>query len=168
VVLADIGLPGMSGIEGVRRIHQRHPELPILMLTVYGDDDLVFGAVCAGACGYLLKETEPGRLLECIRELHAGGAPMSPEIARKVVMTFRKSPPPGEPEIELSPRQIRILQLLAEGHSYKNCAESLGLSLDTIRFHVRKIYDRLHVHSRSEAVWKGFVKGIVQARRGAP
>ncbi len=84
VVLADIGLPGISGIEGVRRIHQRFPELPILMLTVHGDDDSVFAAVCAGACGYLLKETEPARLLECVRELHAGGAPMSPEIARKV------------------------------------------------------------------------------------
>jgi DNA-binding NarL/FixJ family response regulator len=166
VLLADIGLPGMSGIEGVRLIHQHHPELPILMLTVHGDDDLVFGAVCAGACGYLLKETEPGRLLECIRELHAGGAPMSPEIARKVVMTFRKYPPPRESDVELSARQVRILQLLAEGHTYKSCAESLGLSLDTIRFHVRKIYDRLHVHSRSEAIWKVFVKGTVPAQRG--
>lgn len=154
VVLADIGLPGMSGIEGVRRIHQRFPDLPILMLTVHGDDDSVFAAVCAGACGYLLKETEPARLLECIRELHAGGAPMSPEIARKVVLAFRMFPPPSQPEVELSPRQIEILQLLAQGHSYKSCAEALGLSLDTVRFHVRRIYDRLHVHSRSEAVWK--------------
>lgn len=166
VLLADIGLPGMSGIEGVRLVHQRHPHLPILMLTVHGDDDLVFGAVCAGACGYLLKETEPGRLLECIRELHAGGAPMSPEIARKVVMHFRRFPPPRESDVELSARQVRILQLLAEGHTYKSCAESLGLSLDTIRFHVRKIYDRLHVHSRSEAIWKVFVKGKVPSQRG--
>jgi DNA-binding NarL/FixJ family response regulator len=167
VLLADIGLPGMSGIEGVRRLHERFPELPILMLTVHGDDDSVFAAVCAGACGYLLKETEPERLLECIRELHAGGAPMSPEIARKVVQTFRKLAPASQPEVELSARQIKILQMLAEGHSYKTCAESLGLSVDTVRFHVRRIYERLHVHSRSEAVWKALVGGVLRARRGA-
>jgi DNA-binding NarL/FixJ family response regulator len=166
VLLADIGLPGMSGIEGVRRIHERCPELPILMLTVHGDDDSVFAAVCAGACGYLLKETEPAKILECIRELHAGGAPMSPEIARKVVNTFRKLDPVDQQDADLSPRQLEILRLLAEGHSYKTCAESLGLSLDTVRFHVRRIYDRLHVHSRSEAVWKAFVSGVLQARRG--
>jgi DNA-binding NarL/FixJ family response regulator len=163
VLLADIGLPGMSGIEGVGRLHRRYPELPILMLTVHGDDDSVFAAVCAGACGYLLKETEPGRLLEAIRELHAGGAPMSPEIARKVVRAFRQYPPPVRTEVDLSPRQLRILQLLAEGHSYKTCAEELDLSVDTIRFHVRKIYDRLHVHSRSEAVWKAFGGGALRA-----
>jgi DNA-binding NarL/FixJ family response regulator len=167
VLLADIGLPGMSGIEGVRQIHQRFPELPILMLTVHGDDDSVYAAVCAGACGYLLKETEPAKLLDCIHELHAGGAPMSPEIARKVVSTFRKFAPPSQADAGLSPRQVEILQLLAEGHSYKTCAESLDLSLDTVRFHVRRIYDRLHVHSRSEAVWKAFVSGVLQARRGA-
>src|SRR5882724_8298607 len=126
VLLADIGLPGMSGIEGVRRIHESHPDLPILMLTVHGDDDSVFAAVCAGACGYLLKETEPARLLECIRELHAGGAPMSPEIARKVVLTFRKVAPASQQDVDLSARQVEILQMLAEGHSYKTCAESLG------------------------------------------
>ncbi len=166
VLLADIGLPGMSGIEGVRRIHQRFPDLPILMLTVHGDDDSIFAAVCAGACGYLLKETEPAKLLESIRELSAGGAPMSPEIARKVVEAFRKLPPSAQPEVELSPRQIQILQLLAEGHSYKTCADELGLSLDTIRFHVRKTYERLHVQSRSEAVWKGLRSGIVRSGRG--
>jgi DNA-binding NarL/FixJ family response regulator len=165
VLLADIGLPGMSGIEGVRMIHEHLPELPILMLTVHGDDDSVFAAVCAGACGYLLKETEPAKLLNCIRELHAGGAPMSPEIARKVVSSFRRFAPAGQPEAELSPRQLEILRLLAEGHSYKTCAESLDLSLDTVRFHVRKIYDRLHVHSRSEAVWKALVSGVLQPKR---
>ena len=156
VLLADIGLPGMSGIAGVRLLHQQFPDLPILMLTVHGDDDSIFAAVCAGACGYLLKETEPQRLLDSIHELHAGGAPMSPEIARRVVLAFRQYPPPRQPDLELSPRQIRILQLLAEGHSYKSCAEALGVSVDTVRFHVRRIYDRLHVHSRSEAVWKAF------------
>ena len=164
----DLNLPDCSGAEVIARLKTVLPDISVVVLTVYNDTENNFKALRAGACGYLLKETEPGRLLECIRELHAGGAPMSPEIARKVVMTFRKFPPPRESEVELSSRQIRILQLLAEGHSYKHCAQSLALSLDTIRFHVRKIYDRLHVHSRSEAVWKGFVKGIVQARRGAP
>jgi DNA-binding NarL/FixJ family response regulator len=156
VFLADIGLPGMSGIEGVRLLHPRFPGLPILMLTVHGDDDSIFAAVCAGACGYLLKETEPARLLEAIREVYSGGAPMSPEIARKVVMAFREARPAAQSEAELSPRQTGILQLLAEGHSYKTCADALDLSVDTVRFHVRRIYERLHVHSRSEAVWKAF------------
>jgi DNA-binding NarL/FixJ family response regulator len=166
VLLADIGLPGMSGITGVRLIHERYPQLPILMLTVLGDDDSVFGAICAGACGYLLKETEPARLLAYIRELHAGGAPMSPEIARRVVKAFRGLTPATQPDARLAPRQLEILQLLAEGHSYKSCAEKLGLSLDTVRFHVRNIYERLHVHSRSEAVWKALESGLV--RRSSP
>lgn len=155
VVLVDIGLPGMSGVEGVRRIHQRFPQLPMLMLTVMDDDDTVFAAICAGACGYLLKETEPARILECIRELHAGGAPMSPSIARKVVFTLQGMTT-LRAAAELSSRQSEILQLLAEGHSYKSCAKLLNVSLDTIRFHVRKIYDRLHVNSRAEAVWKAY------------
>jgi DNA-binding NarL/FixJ family response regulator len=164
VLLADIGLPGISGVEGVRRIHERFPELPVLMLTVHGDDDSVFAAVCAGACGYLLKETEPERLLACIRELHAGGAPMSPEIARKVVVTFRGFAPGSQHGPVLSDRQNEILHLLAQGHSYKSCAELLEVSLDTIRFHVRKIYGRLHVNSRAEAVWKAF--GTARLPRG--
>ena len=165
VFLADIGLPGMSGIEGVRLLHQRFPGLSILMLTVHGDDDSIFAAVCAGACGYLLKETEPARLLQAIREVHSGGAPMSPEIARKVVVAFRDARPAPQPEDELSPRQVDILQLLAEGHSYKTCADALDLSIDTVRFHVRRIYERLHVHSRSEAVWKAFGDELSRARR---
>ena len=164
VVLADIGLPGISGIEGVRRINRLLPDLPILMLTVHGDDDSVFAAICPGATGYLLKETEPARLLECIQEVHSGGAPMSPGVARRVVMAFRDQPPQDQPEPALSARQIHILQMLTEGHSYKSCADALGLSLDTIRHHVRKIYDRLHVHSRSEAVWKAVTSGLVRAK----
>jgi DNA-binding NarL/FixJ family response regulator len=132
---------------------------------VHGDDDSVFAAICAGACGYLLKETEPARLLECIAELHAGGAPMSPGIARRVVTTFRQHSPEVRNDLELSPRQSRILQLLTEGHSYKSCADTLGVSLDTIRHHVRKIYERLHVHSRPEAVWKAVTSGLVSGGR---
>ncbi len=159
ILLADIGLPGISGIEGVRRIHELMPQLPILMLTVHEDSDSVFSAVCAGACGYLLKETPPARLLESIRELYEGGAPMSPGIARKVVLMFQKTAPPKE-DMELSLRQLEILRMLAEGHSYKACATALDVRLDTVRSHVRKIYERLHVHSRSEAVWKALQSGL--------
>jgi DNA-binding NarL/FixJ family response regulator len=155
----------MSGIEGVRRIHELMPELPILMLTVHEDSDSVFSAVCAGACGYLLKETPPARLLESIRELYEGGAPMSPGIARKVVLMFQKTAPPKE-DMQLSLRQLEILRMLAEGHSYKACADALDLGLDTVRSHVRKIYERLHVHSRSEAVWKALQGGLL--RGGGP
>ena len=160
ILLADIGLPGMSGIEGVRRIHELLPLLPILMLTVHEDSDSVFRAVCAGACGYLLKETPPVRLLESIRELYEGGAPMSPGIARKVVLMFQKTAPPKE-DMHLSVRQLEILRMLAEGHSYKACAAAMDVGLDTIRSHVRKIYERLHVHSRSEAVWKALQGGLL-------
>lgn len=160
VLLADIGLPGMSGIEGVQRIHEWLPELPILMLTVLEDSDSVFRAVCAGACGYLLKETPPARLLESIRELYDGGAPMSPGIARKVVLMFQKAAPTKE-GMQLSLRQMEILRMLAEGHSYKACAAALDVGLDTVRSHVRKIYERLHVHSRSEAVWKALHGGLL-------
>ena len=155
VLLADIGLPGISGVEGVRLIHRQFPSLPILILTVHDDNDLVFAAVCAGACGYLLKETDPERLIQCIREVRDGGAPMSPQIARKVVTMFRSfSPPPAQDA--LSSRQTEILNLLADGNSYKACAEILSVSTDTIRFHVRNIYSRLHVNSRAEAVAKAF------------
>jgi DNA-binding NarL/FixJ family response regulator len=164
VLLADIGLPGVSGIEGVRRIHEWLPELPILMLTVHEDSDSVFSAMCAGACGYLVKETPPARLLESIREVHEGGAPMSPAIARKVVTMFQKLPP-SKDDAQLSERQVEILRMLAEGHSYKACAAGLNIGLDTVRSHVRKIYERLHVHSRSEAVWEALQRGLLSRRR---
>lgn len=161
VVLQDIGLPGMSGVEGVRRLKARHPAVQILMLTVYADNDHVFEAICAGACGYLLKDTPPTRLLEAIREAHAGGAPMSPEIARKVLAMFHRVAPPRAEEHRLSAREIDVLKLLVEGASYKTAADSLGVSLDTIRFHVRNIYEKLHVHSKSEAVIAAVRRGIL-------
>jgi DNA-binding NarL/FixJ family response regulator len=161
VVLADIGLPGMSGVEGVRILRERHPDLQILMLTVYDDRGHVFEAICAGACGYLLKDTPPGRLLEAIREVHAGGAPLSPEIARKVVAVFRSTAPPPREDCRLSPRETEVLRLFAEGHSYKTAADALSVSTDTVRFHIRKIYDKLHVHSKSEAVLKAFRTGLL-------
>jgi DNA-binding NarL/FixJ family response regulator len=161
VLLLDIGLPGMSGVEGLSIVQKLYPKLQALILTVYGDDEHVFEAICAGACGYLLKETRPARLLEYIREAHDGGAPMSPEIARKVLRMFQKVVPPKAEEVRLSPRELEILRLLADGHGYKTAAAQLGISLDTIRFHVRNIYVRLHVHSKSEAVTKAFRQGLL-------
>jgi DNA-binding NarL/FixJ family response regulator len=162
VLLSDIKLPGISGIEGVRRLKERYPALQILMLTVYADDDKVFEAICAGACGYLLKDTPPTRLLEAIGEMWGGGAPMSPEIARKVVTMFQKAAPPGDDEHQLSPREAQVLKLLADGHSYKTAANLLSLSVDTIRFHIRNIYEKLHVNSKSEAVLKAFRTGLIR------
>lgn len=163
VLLADIGLPGISGTEGVRRLKARLPALQILMLTVYADNDHVFEAVCAGACGYLLKDTPPTKLLEALREVCAGGAPMSPEIARKVVEMFQRvAPPPVTAPHRLSPREVEVLKLLAEGHVYKTAAAELNLSLDTVRFHIRNIYEKLHVHSKSEAVLSALRSGILR------
>jgi DNA-binding NarL/FixJ family response regulator len=152
VVLMDIGLPGMSGTQGVHLFKERFPALQILMLTVHADDEHVFAAICAGACGYLLKDTPPEALLGAIRELHAGGAPMSPGVARSVVSTFQRfAPPVGAPH-GLSARELDVLRLLVDGHSYKTAARALGLSIDTVRFHVRHVYEKLHVPSKSEAV----------------
>jgi DNA-binding NarL/FixJ family response regulator len=163
VVLADIGLPGMSGIEGVRRLKALRPAIQILMLTVYTDNEHVFEAICAGACGYLLKDTPPAKLLDALREVQAGGAPMSPEIARKVVEMFQRvAPPPPAAPHRLSPREVEVLKLLAEGHVYKTAAAQLDLSLDTIRFHIRNIYEKLHVHSKSEAVLAALRTGILR------
>jgi DNA-binding NarL/FixJ family response regulator len=162
IALCDIELPGMSGIDGVRVLKSRLPALQILMLTVFADNDHVFEAICAGASGYLLKDTPPARLVESIRELHEGGAPMSPEIARKVVTMFSKVAPPKREEHRLSPRELDVLKLLAEGHSYKTAAKASSLSIDTVRFHVRNIYEKLHVHSKSEAVMLALRQGIVR------
>jgi DNA-binding NarL/FixJ family response regulator len=161
VVLADIGLPGMNGIEGVRILKERHPDLLILMSTVYDDDERVFDAICAGACGYLLKKTPPARLLESIREAVNGGAPMTPEVARRVVKLFREVRPPERANYELTPHEVRLLKLFVEGHNYKTAATELGVSVNTINFHVRNIYDKLQVHSRSEAVAKALLNRLV-------
>lgn len=160
VLLADIGLPGLSGIEGVRRYRERHPQALVLMLTVFGDDRHVFEAICAGASGYLLKDTPPARLRAAVRELFAGGAPMTPEIARRVVATFHRVRPSAQ-EHGLSPRELDVLRAMGEGHSYKTAAAALGLAIDTVRFHVRNVYAKLHVHSKSEAVLAALRRGIV-------
>jgi DNA-binding NarL/FixJ family response regulator len=161
VVLSDIGLPGMSGIEGVRILKQRHPQLLVLMLTVYDDDERIFDAMCAGACGYLLKKTPPARLLESLREAVEGGAPMSPEVARRVIALFRDIRPPDRADYHLTPHETRLLKLFVEGHNYKTAAAELHVSVNTINFHVRSIYEKLQVHSRSEAVAKALLNRLV-------
>jgi len=161
VVLSDIGLPGMSGIEGIRILKERYPNLLLLMLSVYDDDERIFDALCAGACGYLLKRTSPARLIECLKEAVQGGAPMSPEVARRVVALFRDIRPPERADYQLTPHETRLLKLLVEGHNYKTAAVELGVSFHTIHFHVRNIYEKLQVHSKSEAVSKALRDRIV-------
>ena len=152
VVLTDIGLPGMSGIEGIKKLKELHPDLLILVLTVYDDNEKIFDALCAGACGYLLKRTEPSELLKSLREAVTGGAPMSPEVATKVIKLFREFRPPEKADYNLTPHEIRILKMLTEGYNYVSAAEKLGISYNTLKFHVRNIYDKLQVHSQSEAL----------------
>lgn len=162
VVLADIGLPGMNGIEGTRVLKERYPDLTLLMLTVYDDDDRIFDALCAGACGYLLKKTPPARLLESLREAASGGAPMSPEVARRVVTLFREFRPPDRVDYNLTPHELRLLKLLVEGHNYKTAAATLGVSFNTICFHIKSIYEKLQVHSKSEAVSKALRNRLIR------
>jgi DNA-binding NarL/FixJ family response regulator len=163
VVLMDLGLPGMSGIEGIRLLKARHPQLPLIALTIYEDNDRILEALCAGASGYLLKKTPPARLLECLQDAMRGGAPMSPEIAARVIALFRefRAPPPPA-DHALTPHEVRILTLLAEGHSYKTAAEALGKSINTVAFHMKSIYAKLQVHSKSEAVAKALRTRIVR------
>jgi DNA-binding NarL/FixJ family response regulator len=154
VLLLDIHLPGMLGSDGVRPLKDKFAPVEIIMLTVYAEQDKVFESICNGACGYLLKETPPARLLEAINEAHQGGAPMTPEIARKVVTLFQKTGPPEKLDAQLTPQEHRLLTLLVEGYSYQSAAGQLHISLNTVRDHIRAIYDKLHVHSKSEAVAK--------------
>jgi DNA-binding NarL/FixJ family response regulator len=162
VALVDIGLPGMSGIEGTRRLRERHPALLVMMLTVYGDNERIFEAMCAGACGYLLKKTPPARLVESLREVVAGGAPMSPEVARRVVQLFQKVHPPESADYRLSPTELRLLKLLAEGHHYKTAATEMRISVNTVSYHMRSIYQKLQVHSKSEAVARALRDRLIQ------
>jgi DNA-binding NarL/FixJ family response regulator len=153
-VLIDIGLPGMSGIEGIRLLKERFPDMTLLAFTVYDDDENIFDALCAGASGYLLKNTPPTRLLEGLREVVTGGAPMSPEVARKVIRLFREVRPPERANYQLTPQETEVLRLLVEGHHYKTAAAELGISINTVSFHLRNVYAKLQVHSKSEAVTK--------------
>ena len=161
ISLVDIGLPGISGIEGTRLLKERFPGVEVIILTVYDDDGRVFQALCAGATGYLLKNTAPGRLMEAIREVAGGGSPVSPEIARRIITLFQKVRPPESSPNDLTPHEVRILKLLVEGHNYKTAAVELKVSVNTVSFHMRRIYEKLQVHSKSEAVAKALRNHLV-------
>ena len=154
VVLMDINLGGMDGIECVRQLKALMPEAQVLMLTVFEDTDKIFRALAAGASGYLLKRLSPPKLLEAIREVRDGGSPMSASIARKVVQSFRTSPETADETTELSQREREVLNGLAEGLAYKQIADQLEVSIHTVRNYIRRIYEKLHVRSRTEAVAK--------------
>jgi len=163
VVLMDIGLPGMSGIDGIIKAKKIKPDLNILMLTIYEDSQSVFKALCAGACGYLVKKTPPSRLLEAISDAYEGGAPMSSLIARQVINVFQKNQNKKneQTETDLSDREIEVLTSLSDGNNYQEIANRLFISVDTVRHHIRNIYKKLHVHSQSEAVAKAIRKGLI-------
>jgi DNA-binding NarL/FixJ family response regulator len=161
VALVDIGLPGLSGIDGVRILRERYPSIAPVLLTVYKDDDRIFQAICAGACGYLLKKTAPARLLDAVREIAEGGAVMSPEVAIRVVELFRKTQTPEQFSAGLTPQELRLLKLLAEGHQNKTAAAEMKISIHTVGFHLRSIYEKLHVHSRSEAIARALRERLI-------
>ena len=162
VVLVDIGLPGISGIDGIGQLRNSYPKLHLLVLTVYSDDERIFAAICAGACGYLLKKTPPARLLESITEVAGGGAPMSPEVARRVVELFRTIRPPERADYHLTPHEIKLLQLLVNGRNRRSAALELGVTVHAVSFHLRQIYEKLQVHSRSEAVAKALRDRLIR------
>jgi len=163
VVLMDIALPGINGIEGVKKALEIKEDLDVLMLTIYEDSEVVFDALCAGACGYLVKKTPPSRLLEAIKEVHEGGSPMSSQIARQVIIAFKE----GKDSIKdkssygLSEREKEVLTLLAQGNNYQQIGVQLFISVDTVRHHIKNIYKKLHVHTQSEAVAKAIRKKII-------
>ncbi|MEK7950381.1 response regulator transcription factor [Luteolibacter soli] len=157
IVLMDINLPGMSGIEATARLKQHLPDVKVVMVTVYRDHDKIFAALKAGACGYLLKRSNPAEVREAILDVRTGGAPMSPEIARRVVEAFHQ-PVKAEPslldEVKLSKRETEILELLCEGLANKEIADRLDISVETVRVHLKHVYEKLHVRSRTEAAMK--------------
>ena len=162
VVLMDIQMPGQDGIEGVKIIKEHFPETRIVMQTVVEDDDKIFASICNGASGYLLKNTTPARLLQAIVEVNEGGAPMTPAIAERVLQKFRRQSPASSGELnDLSSREKEILERLVEGMSYKMIATSCKISIDTVRFHIRHIYEKLHVSSKSEAVAKALRRNSI-------
>ncbi|MCA0445375.1 MAG: response regulator transcription factor [Bacteroidetes bacterium] len=163
VALMDIGLKGMSGIEGIKKLKQIKPGTDVLILTVYEDNEKIFDALSAGACGYLTKQTPPSKLLDAIREVTEGGSPMSASIARKVVTVFqeKKSAPKSDNSIDLTSREKEVLTGLIDGKSYQVIADSLLVSISTVRFHIKNIYQKLHVKSQTEAVSKALREGLV-------
>ena len=161
VTLMDINLPGLNGVECVRRLKPILPRTQVIMLTVYQNTDHIFKALAAGATGYMLKQTPPAELLAAINDVHAGGSPMNSHIARKIVQSFQESPAAAADQSEaLSPRESEVLDLLAKGFLYKEIADQMKISYATVHTHIRHVYEKLHVRSRTEAVAKHLGKGL--------
>ncbi len=161
VILMDIGMPGLSGIEAVKIVKDNFPDVKVIMQTVFDDDDKVFRSICAGAVGYMLKKSAPSDLIDAIKQAACGGAPMTPSIASKVLHLFRQQHIPVNNEVELSVREKEILTSLTNGFSYKMIAEKCCISIDTVRFHIKNIYEKLHVHSMTEAVSKALKDRLI-------
>ena len=168
VVLMDINLPGLSGVDCVRRLKPLLPQMQIIMLTVYQNTEHIFNALAAGASGYLLKQTPPDELLAAIRDVHDGGSPMSSHIARKIVQSFQRPAPAAREHGTLSPREVEVLDLLAKGYLYKEIADKTALTYATVHTHIRHIYEKLHVRSRAQAVAKHLGQTEVAAGSGSP
>lgn len=160
VILLDIHMPGIPGSEGVKLLRKKYANTQVVMLTVFEESEQIFESICNGACGYMLKKTPPAKLLDAISDAHQGGAPMSPSVARQVLALFRHGAPPQH-SYEFSAREQSVLALLAQGYSYARLAEQLGISINTVRNNIRSVYEKLHVHTRSEAVSKAIRKRLI-------
>ena len=161
VILMDIDMPGMNGIEALKIVKKKCPSVKVLMLTVFDEDDQVFQAICGGASGYLLKKTDPEEMIRAIESVHAGGAPMSPVIATKILEMFRSQNTTPSEDIHLNERELEVLTHLAKGLSYKMIAAECHISIDTVRFYIKRIYEEMHVHSMTEAVSKAIRNRLV-------
>jgi DNA-binding NarL/FixJ family response regulator len=161
LLLMDIDMPGMNGIEGVRLIKQHFPAINVIMFTVFEDDEKIFNSLMAGASGYILKKSDPLKIIEALQELRDGGAPMSPAIAQKVIRMFRADKQKSKQPSNLSKRETDILNGLTKGYTYKELATEYGISVETVRSHLKNIYEKLHVHSKSEAVAKALKENII-------
>jgi len=156
VILMDISLPGMNGIECVKKIREKDEAIDIIMLTVHKNDEMIFDSLCSGACGYLMKNTSPSEIIEAIKEVRNGGSPMSTEIARRIVTSFR-----AKKTIDFTSREHEVLALLCKGLSYKSIADKIFVSIETVHFHIKNIYRKLHVNSKSQAVAKAIKEKLV-------
>lgn len=161
ILVVDIGLPGMSGIEGIQILKERYPDISFVVLTIHEDDERIFNALCAGATGYLLKNVRSERLIESLREAAEGGAPMSASVARRVIRLFERYRPSRKSDHNLTPHESRLLKMLVEGHNYTTASKELGVSINTVAFHMRHIYEKLQVHSKSEAVSRALRDHII-------
>ena len=166
VVLMDIGLPGgMSGVDATALLKKKYPKIEVIMFSVYEDDDNLFQAICAGASGYVTKPIMPQQLIEAVSQASSGGTPMSPHIARKVLRLFRQYTPPPRADYDLTPRELEILECLVQGNDYQMTADKLFLSIYTVRAHIRNIYEKLHVHSMSQAVSKALTERVLPQKK---